>query len=240
MEFAPMPRRRTGTLTRTMALVSASVRGIEGQREPHAEFWDEWNALAANEDGPLWVALGDSSSQGIGVVDPNDGWVPQMVDRLRSHTGEPWRVLNLSMTGAQLPDVLEHQVSRLNLLRDAGQPPALVTHLAGANDLLAPATWIGTRQALGSVLDSLPDRAVVARIGVSTRFNARMARSLTSLIEQQAALRPFHLFWPWDWPSRDGLAEDNWHPSARGYEYMLDLIWEPIRASLGLISQSQS
>ena len=229
-----MPRRRTGILSRTMAVAWPAVRQIEAQREPHAAFWDEWNAEAARDDGPLWIALGDSSTQGIGAPDPTDGWVPRMVDRLRDHTGEPWRVINLSMTGAQLSDVLQHQLPRIDQLHGAGHVPSLVTHLAGANDLMAPGTWFRTRSTLRSVLDTLPDRSVVARIGVSTPLNGMMARALTRMIEQHASARPFHLFWPWAWPSRDGLAEDRWHPGPKGYEYMVDLIWEPVCASLGL------
>ena len=59
-----------------------------------------------------------------------------------------------------------------------------------------------------------------------------MARRLNNLIEEQAATRPFHLFWPWRWPSRDGIGADNWHPGPKGYGYMVDLIWEPMSTAL--------
>lgn len=229
-----MPRRRAGLLTRSLAAVSEAVREIENQREPHAAFWDDWNARAVGEDGPLWVALGDSTSQGIGAGDPNEGWVPQMVARLRGHTGENWRVINLSITGAQFRDIADIQVPRLRELEAAGQRPRLVTHLAGANDLLAPATWARTAGTLRRVLHALPDDAVVARVGTSSPFNGLMARMITRIIEDHARHRPFHLFWPWAWPNRDGLAADRWHPGPKGYAYMVDLIWEPIGRALRL------
>ncbi len=235
-----MPRRHPGTLTRTMSAVWPAVRAIESQRESHAAFWDDWNSAAAREDGPLWIALGDSSTQGIGAPDPSDGWVPRLLARLREHTGEPWRVINLSITGAQLADVRDIQLPRIEELTSNGHRPALVTHLAGANDLMAPGTWFRTRSTLRSVLHALPDRAVVARIGVSTPLNGMMARALTRIIEQHAEARPFHLFWPWAWPSRDGLAEDRWHPGPKGYHYMADLIWEPVCRPLGLVSPPPS
>ena len=229
-----MPRRRPGPVTRALASVSGAVRQIEGQREPHARFWDDWNARAVGENGPLWVALGDSSSQGIGARDPSDGWIPRMTTRLRDHTGERWRVVNLSITGAQLRDVADIQLPRLQRLEAAGHRPRLVTHLAGANDLLAPATWTRTAHHVRRVLGGLPDHAVVARVGTSSPLNGFMARMLTRIIEEQARDRPFHLFWPWAWPSRDGLAVDKWHPGPKGYEYMVDLIWEPIGRALQL------
>lgn len=227
-----MPRRRPGPLTRALARFSDAVREIESQREPHARFWDGWNARAVTEDGPLWIALGDSSSQGIGAPDPTQGWVPRMNDRLRDHTGEPWRVINLSMTGAQLRDIAEIQLPRLDALDAAGHRPTFVTHLAGANDLLAPLTWTRTAEMLRRVLGGLPEPAVVARVGTSSPMNGFMARMLTRIIEEHARHRPFHLFWPWDWPSRDGLAGDRWHPGPAGYGYMVDLIWGPVTAAL--------
>lgn len=227
-----MPRRPPGPLTRALARTSDAVREIEAQREPHARFWDEWNSRAIGEDGPLWVALGDSSSQGIGAHDPADSWVPKMAERLRRRTGDPWRVVNLSMTGAQLRDIADIQLPRVDELEAAGHRPRLVTHLAGANDLLAPLTWARTSSMLRRVLHRLPDHAVVARVGSSSPLNGLMARMLTRIIEQHSRHRPFHLFWPWDWPSRDGLAADRWHPGPVGYGYMVDLIWEPVTNAL--------
>jgi len=51
-----------------------------------------------------------------------------------------------------------------------------------------------------------------------------MARRINSVLNNAAEAKPLHLFWPWDWPSRDGLAGDKFHPSVTGYGYMTDLI----------------
>ncbi len=227
-----MPRRQTGFLSRTISKTSASVQRIELQREPHAQFWDAWNVDASRADGPLWVALGDSTSQGIGSADPTQSWIPLVLDRLRDTSGDPWRVINLGITGAQLGDIIEHQLPRLQELREDGQSSQLVTHLAGANNLLAPPTWPRTLRDLRTILDAIPDRSVVARVGVSSRFNSVMARRINRTIEHEAEQRPFHLFWPWSWPSKDGLGEDNWHPGPKGYSYMADLIFEQVQKSL--------
>jgi lysophospholipase L1-like esterase len=227
-----MPRRSPGVLSTTASRFSAGARLIEAQREPHAAFWDAWNADAAAADGPLWVALGDSSSQGIGSPDPADGWVPRMTHKLRAETGDPWRSINLAITGAQLSDVLTLQLPRLLHLQADGQTPQLTSHLAGANDLLAPFTWPGTKRTLNAVLDQLPANAVVARVGTSNALNGFMGRMINRNIERAAETRPFHLFWPWDWPARDGSAEDKWHPNPTGYSYMVDLIWPRIQDSL--------
>jgi lysophospholipase L1-like esterase len=232
MHFAPMPRRNTGVLTSSLSKVSSAVQRIEAQREPHAEFWDAWNQAAFNTDGPLWVAIGDSTSQGIGAVDPLDGWIPQVLERLRASTGDPWRVINLSMTGAQFSDIANVQLPRLSELMDAGNTAALTTHVAGANNLMAPNTWPSALGDLRTILDALPEHSVVARVGVSSPFNSLLARRFTRAIERTGEDKSFQLFWPWDWPSRYGMREDRWHPGPKGYGYMADAILPKIIASL--------
>ncbi len=230
-----MPRRSTGPLSRVMSKASSTINEIELQREPHAAFWDAWNLEASRSDGPLWVALGDSSSQGIGTPDPADGWIPQTLERLQNATGDPWRVINLGITGAQFSDIVEHELPRLVQLGAAGHEPSLVTHLAGANNLMAPASWPRTIRDVQTILAAIPDGSVVARVGVSSSFNSLMARRINSTIDRNAKQRPLHLFWPWDWPSRDGLAGDKFHPNAKGYIYMSELIFPRIQHSLGLV-----
>lgn len=223
-----MPRRKPGVLSSTLSLVSQAVRDIEAQREPHARFWDEWNAKALSQSGPLWVALGDSSSQGIGAIDPLEGWVPKVKTKLREHTGEPWRVVNLAITGAQYHDIARNEVPHLRRLID-GHDVGLVTLIGGANNLLAPVSWPQALSHLDTILNALPEnRSVVARVGASSSLNSMMARRFNSAIERSAADRGYALFWPWDWPSRDGLAGDNFHPNERGYGYMVDLVWPAV------------
>ena len=232
--FAPMYRRETGALTKAAQQVSASVARVEAMREPHAAFWDEWNAEAAEADGPLWVAIGDSSTQGIGAPDPLDSWVPKVLELLQEETSDPWRVINLSITGGQYSDIIQYELPRLAELEDAGQPLALCTMIAGANNLLAPATWKGASDELEQILYTLPRRSVVARVGVSSAFNSVMARRFTRTIERIGAERDFELFWPWDWPSLDGMAEDKFHPNPKGYGYMTNIIWERVQTALDL------
>ena len=228
-----MPRRETGALTRTLSQVSSGVTQIEAQREPHAVFWDEWNQRAVKNDGPLWIALGDSTSQGIGAEDPLDGWIPQVLERVRSATGEPWRVINLGITGAQFSDIVAHELPRIHELASAGQTPKLMTFLAGANNLMAPNTWPTAKSDLQNVVDALTHRSVVARVGVHHAGNTIMARKFNKVIEAAAAEKDFELFWPWKWPSTlDGMGADKWHPGKLGYGYMADTIFERVMASL--------
>ena len=96
-----------------------------------ADFWTRQNENALAADGPLWVVLGDSTAQGLGASSPLHGYVGQVLNALR-RTGSPWRVLNLSRSGAQTRHVLEDQLPLVD-----GLTPALVTCGIGSNDILA-------------------------------------------------------------------------------------------------------
>ncbi len=229
-----MPRREAGAFTLIAGQASSAVARIEAMREPHAKFWDEWNLGAIEQDGPLWVALGDSSTQGIGTEDPYDSWVPLVLERLRTESGEPWRAVNLSITGGQFGDVVEYQLPRIEQLVSGGHEPALTTLIIGANNLMSVKSWRGANRQLDAIMRALPDPSVVARVGISSPMNSLLARRFTRTIERVSAQRSFENFWPWDWPSRDGMAEDKFHPNTIGYQYMADLVWAPIARTLDL------
>lgn len=63
--------------------------------------------------GPLWVALGDSTAQGLGAPDPRGGYVGQALRQLRRRTAKHRRVLNLSVSGALIRDVVGRQLPQL-------------------------------------------------------------------------------------------------------------------------------
>ena len=102
-------------------------------------------------EGPLWVVLGDSASQGIGASTPFDGWVGQVQQRSGAD-GPPWRVVNLSVSGARVHDVLDEQLPRLYRL---GQPVDLVTCAIGGNDMYRSTSW-QIRERFTRLVRSLP------------------------------------------------------------------------------------
>jgi hypothetical protein len=83
-----------------------------------ASHWDAHNQQVLAERGPLWVVLGDSSAQGLGAPSPMGGYVGQVLAQLRRRTGQRWRVLNLSLSGALIRDVLHDQLPRLPVAPD--------------------------------------------------------------------------------------------------------------------------
>lgn len=171
--------------------------------------------------GPLWVVLGDSTAQGVGAPGPRGGYVGQTLQQLRCTTGRDWQVINLSVSGALMRDVLANQVPWLD-----GQCPDLVTCGAGANDILysAPAKLFSDLRTLlaavpeGTVMLDLPLLngfwGIVGRMSVPyiTRIN-RIIREAAAARRLQVAEVSRHFIPPWV----GKFSVDNFHPSQDGY-----------------------
>ena len=128
------PARRHRLLSAGLAAVIVlvgwrGVRLVQLRRSIEA-YRDFWSEPRGEPGGLVYVALGDSSAQGIGASRPDRGYVGLLADRLRAATGRPVQVVNLSRTGAEVADVVAHQLPRLS-----GLAPDVVTVAVGANDV---------------------------------------------------------------------------------------------------------
>ncbi len=203
-----------------------SIRAVEATVEPRAQEWDERNDEALRSDGPLWLVLGDSTSQGIGSSTIDTSFVHVVHRRLDEHTGRPWRVLNLSVTGARMGGVVEQQLAawgRLDIEAD------LVTCLAGANDVFARSSSRTLASAAGRLLDALPSGSVVGQLGASAPSRRRVSLARTRF-EEGAEAGHIVLFDPWRWPTMRGMwAQDRFHPNDAGYAAIADQMWDTVR-----------
>jgi len=226
-ELPALRRRRRVNIPGLVGRFLPHIATIDAQVEPYAQAWDRHNAdeLAAAmlDEAPLWVALGDSSTQGIGADAWNQGWVHTVRNRLRSLTGEPWRVVNLAMSGGRFLDVLDQQLPVLDNLLPT---PDLVTCIIGSNDMMwrrgmEPALTEATR-----VAEALPEGTLLSRLGGP----GKRPRAINSMFSRVGEERGLDLFSVWDWPGASGaLAVDRIHPSNLGYDYMADLVWGALR-----------
>jgi len=185
-----------------------------------ASHWDAHNDQALAESGPLWVVLGDSTAQGLGAPSPMGGYVGQVLAGLRQRTGRPWRVLNLSLSGALIRDVLRDQLPRIPA--DA----EMVTCGIGANDILysTPAKVLAD---LRRVIGAVPRGTVVLDLplptgiwGILGRASVPYVARINQTIRQAAAARGLpvaevsaHFLPPW----AGKFGPDNFHPSQDGY-----------------------
>src|ERR1700744_3579918 len=94
-EYSNLNDRSPGWLLRLARRLLPGVSLVENEIKPHAKAWQERNLEALASDGPLWVVLGDSLSQGVGASSIEHSWVLQTWHALASH-GVHYRILNLS------------------------------------------------------------------------------------------------------------------------------------------------
>ncbi|HEY3982095.1 MAG TPA: SGNH/GDSL hydrolase family protein [Streptosporangiaceae bacterium] len=212
------------TLTHPGALRSALLRSVldwavpgvarvRAQKEPFAAAWRAANEAALDGEGPLWAALGDSMTQGIGAAGISGGWVSQLHDQLAAQ-GRRFRLVNLSVTGARVGDVVDDQLPRLEAL---GVTPDLVTVLIGANDMFPRSRRPAAVGWYAALLDRLPaGRSVVAPLPQRNK----PALAINALIGRAAARGQVRVA---EFP-RTGLrslfgtlAEDHFHPNELGY-----------------------
>ena len=207
------------------------VAELRAARTEFATYWDAHNdRVLGNRErdrqsggapDPLWVVLGDSTAQGLGAPGPDGGYVGQTLHQLRRTTGRHWRVLNLSVSGALIRDVLADQIPQLD-----GQRPDLVTCGAGANDILysAPGKLFSD---LRTLLAAVPDDTVMLDLpllsgfwGIVGRMSVPYITRINRVIHEVATERSLrvaevsrHFIPPWV----GKFSVDNFHPSQDGY-----------------------
>ena len=197
--------------------------GVTAMRDDCAAFarhWQAHNDGVLAEEGPLWVVLGDSTAQGLGASSPDGGYVGQVLAGLRQQSGLPWRVLNLSVSGALTRDVTGAQLPRVPAGAD------LVTCGIGVNDILytSPAKLFADLRAL---IAAVPDHTVLLDLplpagcwGFLGRASVPYVTRINRAIRAGAAARGLPVaqvsahFRP-PWPGK--FASDCFHPSQAGY-----------------------
>jgi acyl-CoA thioesterase I len=196
----------------------------------------------------VYVALGDSTVEGVGASSAAANYVGRLGARLRDRYPSA-RTVNLGVAGATSYDVLEGQVAEAIVLR-----PHLVTLSIGPNDITAKVpveTYAENLEAiLGRlaretdaviVVNLLPDLAVTPRFRnrgnapllgrLSAEFNEVVARTAKRhgvlVVDLYGASRrevPGH---------PELLAADGYHPSDLGYARWAELMWDAVRTRIG-------
>lgn len=194
-----------------------------------------------------YVALGDSTVEGIGASRPELNYVSRIHARLRAVYPSA-RLTNLGVGGATSGDVLARQLDRAIERR-----PHLVTLSVGPNDITTGVrvetyeknleTILGrlARETTAVVVANLiPDLALTPRFNrrrerdavaaLTLDFNDALARRARAhgvqLIDLYTASRR-------ELPQRPELVwSDGYHPSDAGYARWAELLWEGIEARI--------
>lgn len=196
-------------------LAVPGLRRVHAQVARYAAEWDEANRAAVSGAGPLWVVLGDSTAQGVGAPSWDEGYVGQLRRALDDGSAEPWRVLNLSRSGARTADVLDAQ---LPVLEGLPAPPNLVTCAIGANDIVRRTPVAVLEDRLRAIVARLPPGAIIATLPQG--LNRARTDAANRVIRHEAPRAGLVVadVWARTGPPWHGkFAEDGFHPGALGY-----------------------
>jgi lysophospholipase L1-like esterase len=218
--YSNLNDRPPGKFLAVAGRVVPGIAWVQADVEPFAAYWRRANTAAlASTAGPLWVALGDSLTLGVGASAPDLGWVGQLAARLTTD-GQPYRVVNLAVSGALTHEVIERQLPVLDTL-----PADLITVMVGSNDLMRPRMRRGLAVRFTRLADRLPRGSVVATLANPTRAARRANAALTEVAAARglvvAELRDRRTI---SW--RRKLAADHFHPNDRGYEAIANVMGE--------------
>jgi len=195
----------------------------------------------------LYVALGDSTVEGVGATRPDRNYVSRLHERLRAVYPSA-RVVNLGAGGATSADVLLRQLDRAIGLR-----PHLVTLSIGPNDITTRVPVATYEKNLETILGRLryettavavvnliPDLAVTPRFSRSRLreavgrqtivFNEALERTgwahraelvnLYAASQREVPLQP------------ELISADGYHPSDAGYARWAELVWTGVEARI--------
>ena len=206
--------------------------------------------LSADRTAPLvYVALGDSTVEGIGASSPSTNYVSRLHARLRAVYPQAG-VVNLGVGGATSADVIDDQLERALLLR-----PHLVTLSIGPNDITGRVPLEDYERNVDRIFrrlteetravvvaNLLPDLAVTPRfrgqqaapvVGpLTVRFNEALAR-----VARPHGVEVVDLYAPSraEIPRRPELvAADGYHPSDLGYARWAELLWTGVERRIAV------
>jgi acyl-CoA thioesterase I len=224
------------------ALVVSLLGGCSWTRDASARM------LPSDPDAPvMYVALGDSTVEGIGATRSELNYVGRLYARLREVYPNA-RVENLGVGGATSVDVLARQLDRAVALA-----PDLVTLSVGPNDITERVPLADYSRNIDAIFGRLASqtRAVLVvnllpDLAVTPRFRGHEAEAVVGRrsIEFNAALTRLakhhgvvivDLYEPSrrEVPARPELmAGDGYHPSDVGYARWAELMWDAVQSRI--------
>ena len=169
-----------------------------------------------------YIALGDSGAQSIGASQPSNGYVGQIADALTLKNQQQIRVINLSVSGAKVDDVIDRQLPQLQKLNIKDN--TIITLEIGANDMKHFNEAVFTQQ-IKELFAQLPKQTIVAEVpyfgsGVFKNREPHAARA-TNILREAAEEQHLRVAPLYSVSKANNnltyFAADGFHPNDKGY-----------------------
>ncbi len=195
----------------------------------YKNYWDKNNQDPPTSKEILYVALGDSTAQGIGATHPDKSYPGVIRQSLAEHTGSPVRLVNLSKSGAKVRDVIDSQIPALDKLTI--YDGTVITIEIGANDMIN-FNADKFRSDMDELMDKLPANTLISDLPYfgTGRFKNKELNVVQAnqIMYELAIVHRFKLVPLHDKTrANDGFrtfAVDLFHPSNKGYREN----WAPV------------
>ena len=216
-----------------LATATALVSGLAYARylQRRREMWRErltqaipvnsrwWKDYHKRDGELLYVAIGDSTAQGIGASRPGRSYVGELAKHIRAHTGRTVRVANLGVSGSTVRGALIDQLPKLRKLE-----PDIVTVSIGANNM-ADFNAEKFESDLRRLFDGLPAHAIVADLPsfyfLPAEKHVLVANEIVHRLASQFGFAVVPLYARTKrqglWGVTTQFAGDLFHPNDRGY-----------------------
>jgi len=190
-------------------------------------FANYWQNVNSNADF-VYIALGDSAAQGIGASKPEYGYVGSLAEDIAKATGTSVQVVNLSVPGAKIQDVINSQLSALDDYR-----PDLITVEIGSNNIrhfdeaafktdfdelarrLPKGAYVANIPHSGGVYKNNTEAVLASRIVAdAVQSNGLLLVDLQTETTHHRSIRNY--------------AADYFHPNNRAYRIWRDAFWRQI------------
>ena len=185
-------------------------------------YWQRQNMQAPYDNELLYVALGDSTAQGIGASQPEKGYVGLIAEDLQKRSSQSVRTLNFSKVGANLSDALDRQIPLLEKTKIL--PSTVITIEIGANDVREFDSERFKLQ-MDELMGKLPSQTTISDIpyfggGLHRRLepNVKQANLIIRQLAKKHNLKVANLHqYTSDDDWRQDYAADRFHPSNYNY-----------------------
>lgn len=235
-------RHPLATILGAVVLALAGVWGVKLAQLAHSveAYRTYWSVPRGTPGGLVYVALGDSAGQGVGASRPQRGYVGLLAERIRERTGRPVQVVNLSVSGATIRDLLDTQLPQLRALR-----PDIVTVAIGGNDVRSynPSRF---SMAVDELTVALPAGTYIADVPdfMHGRWGERSVQA-GGIVAASAHANQLRVVRLRDMQRDRGagamltdFAADWFHPNDRGHRVWADAFWNEMKRSPALRAES--
>ena len=228
MTVRPAPTVLRPALTALAALAALALR-TRGSVAPRQRHWEQ----QARTGDLLWIALGDSLTQGTGSSSPGTSWLGRSVDAAATRTGRTVRVVNLARYGARVADVLAVQLPAAQDLAVGLAEADVVSVCVGSNDA-GRRSAAAFRSDLEQLCDALPDGAIIGDVP-EFQWGPRVAAAalLSAAVREVVAARPHLILAPVERATTGTristeLAGDFFHPNDSGHARIASAFTPPV------------